>query len=250
MKYELGGEISRALDIPVSVGREKWGADRILFARVVLDKARASAGGWEAFKVGEAMKALRNPPGRATAFRWLKDLRGADLTLGNQAIIDAARLGPAGAALEAIGPVKADKALAAAKGGQAPRVKAVARDIKAIAEENRAPNIEETAAAMVPLPVMEKIQMCVAAAQEVMNKSRDSSGQVRNAKLMLLASEQLRRSLDTAVKLQEAISDGVQIERFHKAIMDEIARIDPEVARRIIAKLNEVQAAWAGRNEA
>jgi hypothetical protein len=70
-----------------------------------------------------------------------------------------------------------------------------------------------------------------------MDRSRDAAGAVRNSKMLLLAAEQLRRSLDTAVKLQEAISDGLQIEQFHATIMDEITKIDPVLAGRIAKRL-------------
>ena len=62
---------------------------------------------------------------------------------------------------------------------------------------------------------------------------------------MLSAAENLRRSLETAVKVQEAVMDGVQIERFHEVLIEEIGRCEPGVAARIVERLQAINAAWS-----
>jgi hypothetical protein len=255
-------EIDDGLEIPARVGKDRIKPEKRAALVAILDAARA-AGGWEAFRIGAVQKGLPQDLGRATLFRWLGEVRGVDLELENAAIIAALKQGRAGQALGEAdaarvrrGPI--DKGLQRARSRQPEKVLEVAREVKAKASAAPAalsvahemPSMEETASVMVPIPVMDKIRVCINAAHEVMEKSRNADGSVRNAKLMLMASEQLRRSLDTAVKLQEAISDGLQIERFHQTIMDEIRKIDPDVARSIVAKLNEINANWSGRNEA
>ncbi len=109
------------------------------------------------------------------------------------------------------------------------------------------PNIDETAAAIMPIPVMEKIRAVLAAAEDVMRKARGEGGIVRNAKLLLTAAENLRRGLDTAVKLQEMIMDGMEVDRFHAVCMEEIARCDPATAQRIVRRLQDVNSAWSAK---
>ena len=189
----------------------------------IIDAARIT--GWAALDRPSLVAAFRGRVGRSTMYRWIDALLDTPLDRATAEIIRDARQGsPA-------------------------QVQSVAREIqeRAAGMFPVLPTIEETAAVVIPVPVVEKLNMCLAAAQDVMSRSRDTAGAVRNSKMLLAASEHLRRSLETVVKLQEAISDGLQIEQFHATIMEEIAKIDPMVAGRIATRLLEVNAVWAGR---
>ena len=148
-----------------------------------------------------------------------------------------------------------------AKSGDAALVGSVVREIKeAVAPEPRAvaarqampyalplPSLGETAAAVVPVPVMELVKKCLQAADDTIAKSRGADGEIRNTRLILRAAETLRRSLETAVKLQGAIQDGAEVEQFHRTIIEEIAAIDPGVAARIRGRLLETNMVYAAR---
>jgi hypothetical protein len=189
--------------------------------------AAARITGWAALDRPTLFEAFKDTVPRSTFYRWLTEIDGAPLDRTVAEMIRDARLGGRAEVESVAGEVQARAAAALPK----------------------VPSLEDCAAATTPLPVMEKLHKCLAAAEDVMARSRDAAGAVRNSKMLLQAAEQLRRSLDTAVKLQEAISDGLQIEQFHAAIMEEIAKIDPSVAARITARLLEVNAAWAGRQD-
>jgi hypothetical protein len=73
-----------------------------------------------------------------------------------------------------------------------------------------------------------------------------ADGKVRNAKMLLRAVETMRRNLETAAKLQAAMHELASVERFHKAIVSEIAQESPELAQRVMARLNNLATAWGG----
>ncbi len=99
----------------------------------------------------------------------------------------------------------------------------------------------------VPVPVTQLVQMCVQAGQDVMAASRGPDGKPRNSKMLIRATDSLRRCLETAVRLQEAIADALALEEYDRVILDEIAKIDPAVAARITARLLELNATYSAR---
>jgi hypothetical protein len=60
----------------------------------------------------------------------------------------------------------------------------------------------------------------------------------------LSATEVLRRSLDTAVKLQQAITDVSQVEKFHAAVIETISEENPATAERLLVRLQQLNASW------
>ena len=62
----------------------------------------------------------------------------------------------------------------------------------------------------------------------------------RNTRLLLRAAEAMRRNLETAVRLQQAMHELGQVERFHQAIVAEIAKESPELAQRVVARLSTI----------
>jgi hypothetical protein len=89
-----------------------------------------------------------------------------------------------------------------------------------------------------------KLHAAIAAAEQVMCHARTEDGRVRNGRMLLAAAESLRRSLDTAVHLQRAILELTEIERFHRAIFEEIARESPELAERVVTCLRHLSNQW------
>lgn len=105
-------------------------------------------------------------------------------------------------------------------------------------------HVNDIAASGGTLAVVEQIQACVKAALQVMEYARHEDGKVRVPKILLAASEHLRRSLETAARLQEAMFEMADIERFHAAIFEELRRESPELAERIVLRLQQLQTAW------
>ena len=69
---------------------------------------------------------------------------------------------------------------------------------------------------------------------------------MRNAKLFLHAAESLRRSLETAARLQATMNDLAALERFHRAIIDVIRQEDPAIALRVMRRLDQLAAVQLG----
>lgn len=104
-------------------------------------------------------------------------------------------------------------------------------------------------AAGTPRHILENLQKLLAARGDVMAKSCGLEGEVRNGKMLLAASEQLRKLLKTLIKLREANAGSLEVGRFHSTIMEEIEKIDSAVPRRIAQRLLELNITWtvAGR---
>lgn len=96
------------------------------------------------------------------------------------------------------------------------------------------------------IPIIEHLNRCVATAMQLMEFARTKEGEVRNAKLLLSASEHLRRNLETATKIADQMREVNQVDRFHVAIMEEIAKESPECAERIQRRLAVLSAEWGG----
>jgi hypothetical protein len=106
------------------------------------------------------------------------------------------------------------------------------------------PRVEDTAGFGGTVPAIEQLGECIRAAQQVMAYARHADGNVRSAKILLTATEVLRRSLDTAVKLQQTIVDVSQIERFHAAVVEAIREESPTTAERLLVRLQQLNTRW------
>jgi hypothetical protein len=71
-----------------------------------------------------------------------------------------------------------------------------------------------------------------------MTHARTDDGKVRNARLLLAASEHLRRCIETAAKITDTLMRADKVERYHTAIIEEIA------AERILLHISRLTAAW------
>ncbi|MBV8576302.1 MAG: hypothetical protein JOZ58_14870 [Acetobacteraceae bacterium] len=88
--------------------------------------------------------------------------------------------------------------------------------------------------------VILKLHECIAMAEQVARYSRNADGSVRNAKLLLAASENMRRNVDSIARLIDAARDVAQVEKFHQAVFDVIRSASPELAGRLLAELRGI----------
>jgi hypothetical protein len=106
-----------------------------------------------------------------------------------------------------------------------------------------APKVEHIATAGV-IPVIERLDICLAAADQLMAHSRTEEGKVRNSKLLLASSEHLRRCIETAAKITDTLMRGEKVERYHAAIIEEIAKESPLLAERVLMRISQLTNAW------
>lgn len=71
-------------------------------------------------------------------------------------------------------------------------------------------------------------------------------GRIKNSRMVLKAAEEMRRSLETVVKLQQVMNDIAGLERFHAAIIETVRAESPELAQRVLRRLDELAARWGG----
>jgi hypothetical protein len=95
------------------------------------------------------------------------------------------------------------------------------------------------------IPVMDRLNQCVAAAGQVIAFARTPEGAVRNSKLLLSASEHLRRCLETAARVTETMMRAERVERFHATIIEEIGKEAPVVAEHLAMRLAQLASQWA-----
>lgn len=95
--------------------------------------------------------------------------------------------------------------------------------------------------------VIEKLQSCIRIAEKVIAHAQTAEGAVRNARLLLQGSEHLRRTIDSCVRLQEAAMEVAQVDAFHREIFKALEEEAPEVAHRVLMRLDQIGAAWEGK---
>ncbi|MBN8890988.1 MAG: hypothetical protein J0H91_11935 [Rhodospirillales bacterium] len=134
--------------------------------------------------------------------------------------------------------------------GEAPETAVARLAAKIIARAAVLPTIEVVAApGMSATDVNRRLQSCIAAAEQVMAFARRDDGSVRMPKTLLAASEQLRRNLETAVKVHEAMRAISDVERFHDeliGVVAEVARKHPIAAELLLNGMRRVVARWQG----
>jgi hypothetical protein len=94
------------------------------------------------------------------------------------------------------------------------------------------------------VPVIERLNTCLTAADQLMAHARNEDGKVRNSRLLLAASEHLRRCVDTAARITDTLMRADKVERYHAAIIEEIAAESPATAERILMRISRLTAAW------
>lgn len=107
----------------------------------------------------------------------------------------------------------------------------------------------EDVASQGTIPVIAKLVGCIGIAEQLIKHAKTPEGEVRSAKLLLAASEHMRRNLETAVKLQQAIAGTAKVEEFHNAVLElvrDVAREHPAAAEAIVTRLAQLAARWGG----
>lgn len=95
------------------------------------------------------------------------------------------------------------------------------------------------------LPAIEKLHSCIRTAEQVMAHARTADGRVRNAKMLLAASEHVRRNVESLIRIRQAVMDLAQLERFHEAIFDVLREESPELVERVVMRLQQLSAQWS-----
>jgi len=78
-----------------------------------------------------------------------------------------------------------------------------------------------------------------------MANAQHAPNDARSCRLLLQATEALRRCLETAIRLHEEMWNASRIEEFHAAIIAEVAANDGPTAKRIMARLEKIAHRWA-----
>lgn len=94
--------------------------------------------------------------------------------------------------------------------------------------------------------VFAKLENIVADIEVVRHAALHTDGRVKNSRMLLKAAEEMRRSLETVVRLQQAMNDIAGLERFHAAIIETVRAESPELAQRVLRRLDELAARWGG----
>jgi hypothetical protein len=96
------------------------------------------------------------------------------------------------------------------------------------------------------IPLLSKIQTVIADVDAVVVYAKTADGKIRNARLLLQASDTLRRAFETALKLAEAMHEVDQVDRFHTIILEEIGELSPDTAEAILQRVGQISAEWGG----
>ena len=93
--------------------------------------------------------------------------------------------------------------------------------------------------------VVDTLERCLKAANEVMSQARRLRYKPENGKVILMAAETLRRSLETTLKLRDEILSTEAIDRFHAEVIEAIRGESPVLAARLMARLEAISRDWA-----
>lgn len=102
------------------------------------------------------------------------------------------------------------------------------------------------------IPVLEKLRTCITVAEQVIAQAEQGVGAagrragVTEFRLLLMASEHLRRTMETAARLHDRVMTTAELDRFHAAIFDELRAEAPDVAARVVSRLRRINIAWGG----
>lgn len=91
---------------------------------------------------------------------------------------------------------------------------------------------------VISIPMVELLNLSIDSIKAVLLHARgENPAAPRNTKLTLNAATRLNHALETALKLHEALTQANRLDVLHDAIIEEIAKEDPAVAARIVARL-------------
>jgi len=92
--------------------------------------------------------------------------------------------------------------------------------------------------AITSVPLFPKLLDGIAAIERVLAYAQgDNPEKPRNPRLTLLAAAQLIRALESGLSIHEALTQARRLDDFHAAIIAEIDRESPELAARVVGRL-------------
>jgi hypothetical protein len=94
--------------------------------------------------------------------------------------------------------------------------------------------------------VIERLQTLAADLELLVKHAKNPDGGVRNARLLLQATGEFRKLLETGARIHAAMREADQVDRLHDAILDEIGKCDADLHVRVLLRLQDVAAAWGG----
>jgi len=94
------------------------------------------------------------------------------------------------------------------------------------------------------IAIIDKLEECLRAAEQVMAYARTKEGDVRNAKLLLTATEAQRRGLETALRISTELRELQATDQFHAAVIAEFKKLAPDVGARLALRLQELTTIW------
>jgi hypothetical protein len=94
--------------------------------------------------------------------------------------------------------------------------------------------------------VLERLSRVMADIELLVGHAKTDDGKVRNSRLLLQSSAELRKCLETSVKFYQAMRDVDQVNQLHAAILAEIRKVSPEMAEAILRRIDAIAASWAG----
>lgn len=208
----------------------KTETDQNLKAKLEAAVTRAIAvSGADKFSKGALVERFLNKGvSRATLFRWI------------DASIASGRPGQAA--------VRAVKKAAAKRIEHPPRRHRARRPTEEMVEEmtEHLPAVVrlEEVSGTPTVKVIEELGLVVVDLKAIVAYAKDPAGRVRNAKLLMGASDRIRACLETTIKIHAAMRDIDQVDRLHAAMIAEIAKESPEVAERVVRAMRAVAANW------
>jgi hypothetical protein len=112
--------------------------------------------------------------------------------------------------------------------------------VEAVAEELPAVPDERNFSSMSVPKLLDRLEACISLAEELKEHARSATGGVRNAKLLLQASEHARRTADTISKLYAMLWDVQRTEALHQTIFKRLRERDPELVLLILQDLERI----------
>jgi hypothetical protein len=190
----------------------------------------AASGGQKLSKGALVERFLGQGVSRATLFRWID----ASIATGK----------PGQAAVRAVKKAAAKRIEHPPRRHRARRP--TAEMVEDMAEHLPAVVRLEDVAGTPTVKIIEELGLIVADLKAVVAYAKDPSGKVRNAKLLIVASDRVRAWLDTAVKIQQAMRGVDEVDRLQAAMIAEIAKCDRDLAERVVRAMRAVSSTWSG----
>lgn len=95
------------------------------------------------------------------------------------------------------------------------------------------------------IAVVANLEQCIAGALQIMRHARKAPRDLEQARVLIAASEHLRRCLETAIRLREQIVTYEKIEAFHRAVVSTLREDCPLAADRALEKLERLCRDWS-----